>query len=714
MLEAQNLTLSDIQNSGCQRGNQRRANEEEETRTIILEKEGDILSVQLQGFISNCVTEGFDVTPSISGGTDGATYSVSIQVTPILGDLVADCECPFNVSFTLHGLETNSFRFSCWWYDGQVSLTEGEPLRLESITEFAQIDDWYCIIDKVNYTAVIEGRNGTVDDLFIPDMLFYEEQMYTVTGIEEGAFLNSKTIVSISIPPTITRICNYAFAYCSSLKDVYCYIEDILPAIEASAFANTPIANATLHVPATSKDLYKATSPWNGFGSIVALTSKNGSFLAEGLSWVDGFGYEQDGQYKTDDVKLFYYTTAGDTLINNKSYSRILRTRKCKTSDESRIEVRNDNLCFFMREDETGDVWLYAEDKDVFYELSHNTLYEDIAPNLVGRDLFLFNAGKSYALGNTLPLGMSALVNPNGFGEEWECWGTYSPLVETLGTVELLDGQTYPIYNNYFVESIGPLDGPLSGIGSPNSYSLDFRQLFAFYRDNRLIYKNDDYLAALERNIPDILDIVTGKRTEPVSFTQDQMATIILPTEPDAWNGKYYRLDRVEDNQIVFEQERQPRARVPYIIVPDEDFSIDTETLELAGLSADTVKADGIRFIGTYSREELGSKEGFYIDIIDQTPDCSLSPSEETGKGAVVGALRAYLQVPWDEPYSSGSPRSPQQKMEIVLKDKETGSLTPNPSPRRGEVYDLQGRRMVNGKWSRGIYIKDGRKVVEY
>ena len=41
---------------------------------------------------------------------------------------------------------------------------------------------------------------------------------------------------------------------------------------------------------------------------------------------------------------------------------------------------------------------------------------------------------------------------------------------------------------------------------------------------------------------------------EPVIFTKDLMATIILPTEPDASKGKYYRLDRVEDGQIIFEQ----------------------------------------------------------------------------------------------------------------------------------------------------------------
>ena len=68
----------------------------------------------------------------------------------------------------------------------------------------------------------------------------------------------------------------------------------------------------------------------------------------------------------------------------------------------------------------------------------------------------------------------------------------------------------------------------------------------------------------------DLQDFYTSAQivtNEPVTFTKDQMATIILPTAPDASKGKYYRLDRVENGQIVFEQEKQPRARVPYIIV---------------------------------------------------------------------------------------------------------------------------------------------------
>ncbi len=201
--------------------------------------------------------------------------------------------------------------------------------------------------------------------------------------------------------------------------------------------------------------------------------------------------------------------------------------------------------------------------------------------------------------------------------------------------------------------------------------------------------------------------------TEPVTFAAGQMATIVLPTAPEASRGKYYRLDRVEGNEIIFEQELQPRAHIPYIIVPGEDFCIDISTMDLKGLSRDTVSIDGVSFIGTYQKEEIESKEGFYIDIIDATPDCILSDNK-----LKVGALRAFLQVHWDDPYSHGGTKVPAEKLQIVLHDHGTGLKTLSNSPLKGEdIYDLNGR-IVNGKWSNsklphGIYIKDGRKTLK-
>ena len=199
-----------------------------------------------------------------------------------------------------------------------------------------------------------------------------------------------------------------------------------------------------------------------------------------------------------------------------------------------------------------------------------------------------------------------------------------------------------------------------------------------------------------------------------VTFTQGQMATIILPTEPDASKGKYYRLDKCKDGQIIFEQELQPQARVPYIIIPNEDFSIDPSIMDLEGLSHDAVSIEGISFIGSYSHEEFSYQEGFYIDIIDTTPDC-LDDWFGSGK-AIVGPLRAYLQVNWDDPYTQGGTKDPQKIKEIVLHNHGTGLVSPLGETEEGVIFDLSGRRISTSQpfnfstFPKGVYIFNGKK----
>ncbi len=241
---------------------------------------------------------------------------------------------------------------------------------------------------------------------------------------------------------------------------------------------------------------------------------------------------------------------------------------------------------------------------------------------------------------------------------------------------------------------------------TPTEYVFDMKQ----YGDKLLIYSQSDVYMVSKA------DLIA--QTTPVTFTSGQMATIILPTTPDASKGKYYRLDRYEDGQIIFEQELQPQAHIPYIIVPSEDFSIDINNMELEGLQSDTVsievtfegqaESQSICFIGSYVSEELEQQEGCCIRIIDTTPDCSFSYSGETGKGAfLVGALRAYLT--WDDPIDHGGAKG-RGDMEIVLRDYGTNIKTHSNSPLKGEnKYDLSGRKIVNGKWH-GIYIENGQK----
>ena len=116
-------TVSDVQNSGCLYGT--RGEEPERQPMIVLTKEGNVLSVQLLNYESNCCTEDFYAIANIN---DGSPCSVSVSVRPTV-EYDCDCICPFNLSFTIRDLEPNIFYLDCWWYKGLVELTEGQSYQ---------------------------------------------------------------------------------------------------------------------------------------------------------------------------------------------------------------------------------------------------------------------------------------------------------------------------------------------------------------------------------------------------------------------------------------------------------------------------------------------------------------------------------------------------------------------------------------------------------
>ena len=110
--------------------------------------------------------------------------------------------------------------------------------------ERVQIGDMYYNLDATNQTAEVTSPDkypsfdgyGNYHELIsadIPSSIIYNEDVYTVTGIGDKAFLYSYSLTSVTIPSTITRIGHYAFV-CSHISTIS--IPSSVSIIEENAF----------------------------------------------------------------------------------------------------------------------------------------------------------------------------------------------------------------------------------------------------------------------------------------------------------------------------------------------------------------------------------------------------------------------------------------------------------------------------------------------
>ena len=88
-----------------------------------------------------------------------------------------------------------------------------------------------------------------------------------VESIGTAAFSDCSGLTSVTIGNGVESIGAEAFCDCPELHDVYCYAENV-PTTESNAFEDSPIENATLHVPANAVKRYAAS--WTSFGTITS------------------------------------------------------------------------------------------------------------------------------------------------------------------------------------------------------------------------------------------------------------------------------------------------------------------------------------------------------------------------------------------------------------------------------------------------------------
>lgn len=124
------------------------------------------------------------------------------------------------------------------------------------------------IPDNVTVIAPLAFTNSELTSITIPN---------SVVEIWDLAFAGCSALVSITIPSNVTKIGYQAFAECTALESVK--VMATTPPV-ADEYYNDQNHEAfdkydiLLYVPEASLEVYKNTSPWNKFSSIIAYDKK--------------------------------------------------------------------------------------------------------------------------------------------------------------------------------------------------------------------------------------------------------------------------------------------------------------------------------------------------------------------------------------------------------------------------------------------------------
>ena len=86
--------------------------------------------------------------------------------------------------------------------------------------EKVEIDDICYNIYPKTKTAYVTSSDIYIDDVEIPSKIKYKGKTYRVTGIDSEAFKEECFITSVSIPESVTEICDSAFYRCTDLTEV--------------------------------------------------------------------------------------------------------------------------------------------------------------------------------------------------------------------------------------------------------------------------------------------------------------------------------------------------------------------------------------------------------------------------------------------------------------------------------------------------------------
>ena len=202
------------------------------------------------------------------------------------------------------------------WIGDKIKIYEGYFVDdITPTTDDYSNQTFICLLNKKDgddKRAILIKSTTNIEDVEIPETVLLGGESYDVKEIAELAFSGSSNLKNITIPSTVNKIGDKAFASCNQILNINCNM--IAPIdINANVF---PGFTAALYVPA-SDDPNSEEAPVNKYGK--ADVWKDFKAIHNGnrmTPTVDGLTYEYASgeQYAT----LIKGETAGDVTIENK------------------------------------------------------------------------------------------------------------------------------------------------------------------------------------------------------------------------------------------------------------------------------------------------------------------------------------------------------------------------------------------------------------
>lgn len=134
----------------------------------------------------------------------------------------------------------------------------------------------------------------------------------SVKCLDNFAFSSCRNLTSISISENVDSIGDKVFDDCINLEDVYCYTKEI-PATHMDAFFNST-SKATLYVPEQLLDVYKTTSPWSSFYSILPMSQSGINGKLNRIDTITDY-YTIDGMRRKNSAKGIIIRKVNDKYV---------------------------------------------------------------------------------------------------------------------------------------------------------------------------------------------------------------------------------------------------------------------------------------------------------------------------------------------------------------------------------------------------------------